>query len=172
MQRVFPMAAPRAMAANVLRGVVVFTAIMSVISVATVPASGRWIVALVWIPTFGLLFRVASRMGKVTFEVEGGALQIHGDLFRRNIPLSNLRLSEARHLDLSGEPALAPVIRLGGTALPGYQSGWYRLRNGEKAFVYLTDYTKAIHLPTTLGYSLLLSPDDPQAFLDAVRGAH
>jgi hypothetical protein len=55
-----------------------------------------------------------------------------------------------------------------GTGLPGYQSGWFRLANGESALVYLTDRSKAVHIPTTLGYSLLLSPDDPDGFLAAL----
>lgn len=56
-----------------------------------------------------------------------------------------------------------------GTGLPGYQSGWFRLANGERALLYLTDRSKAVHVPTTLGYSLLLSPDDPDAFLSALK---
>ena len=60
-------------------------------------------------------------------------------------------------------------MRTWGTGLPGYQSGWFRLRNGERALVYLTDRRKAVYVPTALGYSLLLSPDDPGAFLSALE---
>jgi hypothetical protein len=38
-----------------------------------------------------------------------------------------------------------------GTAVPGYRSGWFRLRNGREALVYLTDRSQAVHVPTTPG---------------------
>jgi len=49
------------------------------------------------------------------------------------------------------EDGLQPKSRRMGTALPGYQAGWFRLRNGEKALLYLTDRTRAIYIPTQLG---------------------
>ena len=64
---------------------------------------------------------------------------------------------------------LQPKWRRIGTALPGYQAGWFRLRNGEKALLYLTDRTRAVYIPTTAGYSLLLSPADPDAYLSRLR---
>lgn len=43
------------------------------------------------------------------------------------------------------------------------------LANGESALLYLTDRRKAVHVPTALGYSLLNSPDDPDAFVSELR---
>ena len=54
--------------------------------------------------------------------------------------------------------------------MPGYQAGWLRLKNGERALVYLTDKTRAVYIPTTEDYSVLVSPDEPDAFLSALRG--
>ena len=34
---------------------------------------------------------------------------------------------------------LRPGLRTMGTGLPGYRAGWFRLRNGEKALLYLTE---------------------------------
>jgi hypothetical protein len=55
-----------------------------------------------------------------------------------------------------------------GTGLPGYRAGWFRLRNGEKALLYLTDANRAVYIPTTAGYGVLFSPVDPEAFLAAL----
>jgi hypothetical protein len=49
------------------------------------------------------------------------------------------------------------------------QVGWFRLRNGEQALLYLTDTSRAVYVPTTAGYSVLLSPQEPDEFLAAVR---
>ena len=44
------------------------------------------------------------------------------------------------------------------------------MHSGEKALVYMTDRTRAVYVPTTAGYSVLVSPADPEAFVSAVRG--
>jgi hypothetical protein len=48
-------------------------------------------------------------------------------------------LGGARRVGLSREVDLQPAGRTLGTGLPGYQAGWFRLRNGEKALLYLTN---------------------------------
>jgi hypothetical protein len=103
------------------------------------------------------------------FEVVGEGLRLRGDLYGRIVPREQLVLDGARRVDFAGEPGLLPKWKRVGTSLPGYQSGWFRLRNGEKALLYLTDRARAVYIPTTAGYSLLLSPLDPDGFLDALR---
>jgi hypothetical protein len=80
-----------------------------------------------------------------------------------------MQAARARRVDFAATPELRPGRRTMGTGLPGYQSGWFRLANGEKALLYLTDRRRAVYVPTSAGYSLLLSPDDPDAFLEALR---
>jgi hypothetical protein len=104
-----------------------------------------------------------------SFEVSSAGLRLQGDWYGRAIPAEQLRGQAAKRVDFAAEPALAPKMRTMGTGLPGYQAGWFRLRNGEKALLYLTDRNRAVYVPTTAGYSLLLSPADPDAFLSAVR---
>jgi hypothetical protein len=53
--------------------------------------------------------------------------------------------------------------------MPGYQGGWFRLENGESGLLYLTDWQRVAVVPTTDGYTLLLSPADPEGFLAALR---
>ena len=59
----------------------------------------------------------------------------------------------------------APTRRTLGTGLPGYASGWFRLHNGEKALVYLSRRDQVVYVPTSEGYSLLLSVEHPQRFI-------
>lgn len=105
------------------------------------------------------------------FEVSADTLRLHGDFYGRTVALSAIRPGTARRVDLDVVEELQPRARTWGTGLPGYQSGWFRLRNGERALLYLTDRRKAVYVPTTLGYSLLLSPTDPDAFLAALTAA-
>jgi hypothetical protein len=103
------------------------------------------------------------------FELSDAGLRLRGDLYGRLIPAAELRGGAARIVDLGATDELQPRLRTMGTALPGYRAGWFRLRNGEKALLYVTDTRQAVYLPTRRGYSLLLSPQQPERFLERLR---
>lgn len=104
-----------------------------------------------------------------SFEVSTEGLRLRGDLYGRLVPASEIRTGEVRRLDLGSEPDYAPRVRTLGTALPGYRSGWFRLKNGEKALLYMTDRVKAVLVPTVNNYSIIVSPSDPDAFVAAMK---
>ena len=139
-----------------------------------VPAAARglWIVlAFVMIVlafVVIMLAKTARGAQTSTFELSPAGLRVRGDLYGRFIPASSLRGGEAHRLRET-DTGLIPVTRRMGTAMPGYQSGWFRLRDGEKALLYLTDRTRAVYVPTRSGYSLLLSVTDPDRFLARLR---
>ena len=140
-----------------------------------VPAQGR--VGLILVGFVGLLLIAVMVLLLTTvrggyasrFEVSAEGLRLRGDLWGRRIPASAIRGAEARLVDLSTSPELAPSWRTAGTALVSYNSGWFRLKNGEKALLYLTDRHSVAYIPTTLGYSLLLSPQEPERFLSRLK---
>ena len=103
------------------------------------------------------------------FAVTETGLDFRGDIYGKRVPWTALRVSEARLTDLSQEGGLRPRSRRFGTGLPGYAAGWFRLNNGERALVYLTRRKPVLYVPTSLGYSLLLSPQDPEGLLAALR---
>lgn len=110
---------------------------------------------------------VGSRTAK--FEISPDGLRLRGDLYSRFIPRSELRASEATRVDWSAQAGFTPSVRTLGTGLPGYQAGWFRLQNGEKALLYLTDRSRAVYIPTTRGHGILLSPSDPEGLVRALR---
>jgi hypothetical protein len=103
------------------------------------------------------------------FEVSPDGLRLRGDLYGRLIPAEQLKGASVRRVDFSVTPDLAPAWRTMGTGLPGYRSGWFRLKNGEKALLYLTDANRAVYVETTAGYGVLVSPEQPDEFVAAVR---
>jgi hypothetical protein len=138
------------------------------------PAESRYLwffIPVIVILLGGVALLVTSARGAHAsrFEIRADGLRLEGDLYGHLVPGSQLRLDLARRVDLGREEELRPKSRRLGTALPGYQAGWFRLRNGEKALLYLTDRTRAVYIPTTAGYSLLLSPADPDGFLSRLR---
>ena len=138
------------------------------------PASLRtlWVfLPLVLVPLGIVTFVLGASfigMRGARFEVSNAELRLSGDLYGRTIPAADLRGGSARRVNINkGE--YQPTRRTLGTGLPGYRAGWFRLRNGEKALLYVTDPTKVVYVPTRVGYAIMLSPRDPDGFLDAVQ---
>jgi hypothetical protein len=139
-----------------------------------VPGQGRilWfalpLLSLV-IAGIGVVVYSLSASRTARFEVSNAGLRLRGDFYGRLIPARSLRLDAARAVDLRKEPTLEPVLRTVGTAIGGYRAGWFRLRDGERALLYVTDPTHVAYVPTTEGYSVMLSVADPAAFLASLR---
>ena len=104
------------------------------------------------------------------FEVSEAGLRLRGDLYGRLIPFESIQVDHVRVVDFQQEPSLRPSWRTMGTGLPGYQGGWFRLKDGTKALLYLTDPSKAVFIPTDLGFGVLLSPQDPNGLVEALKG--
>lgn len=140
---------------------------------AITPASSAplWFLAaigLVLASVLGALAWTAWSSRHARVEVDAARLRIVGDFWGRSVPRAALDLERAEVLDLRSERERAPRGRTFGTGLPGYASGWFRLANGEKALAYLTDWSRVAYVPTSEGYALLLSVDDPARFLAAL----
>lgn len=129
-----------------------------------------WVVAVFLILTMaGTLALLFSGARRPSFEVSPEGLRVRGNLYGRFIPASQLRIAEAQVVNLNATQDLRPKWRTNGVGLPGYSIGWFRLRNREKALLFLTDRTRAVHIPTTEGYVVLISPQNPDAFVKALR---
>ena len=105
------------------------------------------------------------------YEMSADGLRILGGIYGRTIPLADLAADEAKAVDLARERDLQLRIRTNGVGLPGYQAGWFRLRNGGKALAFVTDRHRVVQIPTRTGYILLLSVTKPEEFVRALRQA-
>jgi hypothetical protein len=138
-------------------------------TIAPAGIKSAWLVLLILIPiiAIGGLSLLGARSAR--FEVSREGLRLRGDFYGRFIPAAELRPDLAARADFAATPDLLPARRTLGTGLPGYQAGWFKLRNGEKALLYLTDRSRAVYVPTSAGYSVLISPADPDGFVSALR---
>lgn len=139
-----------------------------------VPASAKpiWIlgaICIILVIIFAALAYTAYSARNSRVEVSADSLRIVGDFWGRSIDFASLQLDKAAIIGLDSSSNYAPRRRTFGTAVPGYASGWFRLHNGEKALAYLTNRDSVVYIPTSLGYSLLLSADRPEQLLDALR---
>ena len=77
-------------------------------------------------------------------------------------------MAKARIVNLDEQKKLRPGFRIAGTRLPGLRSGWFRLHDGRRAYVVLTDWRRAVELPRRDGRVYLFSLQRPEAFIDAL----
>jgi len=115
----------------------------------------------------GFAIHLAMRRHRVVVDADG--LEVATTFYRRRLAWAALGLDDARVLDLGEHTGYKPALKSNGTALPGFRSGWFRLRNREKALVAMTSGPRVLWLPTTQGYGLLLQPRQPKALLDHLR---
>lgn len=145
---------------------------MDVFAISPPSPKPLWILAIICVLLAVVLMALAytaysSRNSRV--EIKSDRIKLVGDLWGREIPFNMLNVYGARILDLTGNPEYSPKRRTFGMGLPGYASGWFRLRNGEKALVYLTKRRDVVYVPTSDGYSLLLSVEEPERFVETLQ---
>lgn len=114
-------------------------------------------------PVFIFLF---AQLFLVKVVVSPTQLQAGGGLYKIQVPLSALRLQEAKS---STSKADAPRLglRSNGIGMPGLQLGWFMV-NGKKTFVAVSDMRGSVYIPTALDYDLIVAPQDREGFLHEV----
>ena len=115
---------------------------------------------------FGWLFLSVSDL---SVTVTNQSLEVNIPLYGRVIPISNLALDTAEVSDIHPSSPFRPAIRTNGIGLPGYAVGWFKLTNGDKALLSLTSRERVVYILTTDGYSLLLSVNDPDTFIQELK---
>jgi len=128
-----------------------------------------WGVSVLLVAMIALLAYMAYASRHTRFEVSTAGLRIVGGFYGRTIPLGTLAADRARVLDLDRDAAYRFGWRSNGVNMPGYRAGWFRLKNKEKALVFVTDPHRVVYIPTRDSYSVMLSVETPEMFLEAVR---
>ena len=139
--------------------------------VSMLPPHGTPRPSLLWLLFIALLLGVlALAMRRRRIRVEDGALAVDATLYGQRVPVAALDLAKARIVDLREDRELMPVRGINRFGPPGLRGGYYALRNGQRAFCLLTSLERVLVLPQRDGRVLLLSPKDPDALLERLRG--
>jgi hypothetical protein len=108
-------------------------------------------------------------MGREKFLISSEGLKISGFPYGRFIAAREIDVAHAQAVDLNVNPDYRLVRKTNGSGLPGYQAGWFRMANGDKALAFVTDKKRVVRIPTRQDYTVLLSVDNPQEFLRVLR---
>ena len=140
--------------------------------IVPVPLSALWVIlaaVLVCLLLTAFLSTLVFIARHVMFDVNTNGLLIKGGIYTRSIPKDSVLRGGIRILDLRVSPKYKIKRRLNGLGLKKLQLGWFRLENGEKALVFLSDSSDVVYIPTREGYALLISPLHPNRFIQAIN---
>lgn len=117
----------------------------------------------------GIWYVLDRAMRRQALDLSPSTLEVKTSFYTSRTPLAGMQLGQARVIDLEEHTDLAPRIKTNGYALPGFKSGHFRLKNGNKAFVAIAGQRHVLWLPTNTGKGLLLQPRQPDLLLQKLR---
>ncbi len=117
----------------------------------------------------GLFIFIGYSSRNAKFEVSDQGLRIKGAIYGRFIPREDIIRDEVEIINLETRQEYKPRLRTNGVGLPGYQEGWFKLKNNEKALLFVTDRSSVVYIPTTQKYSVLLSTINSMEFYDSIK---
>jgi hypothetical protein len=116
-----------------------------------------------------LLYSVANQGRNATFTVSDTGLNIGPGVYGRFIRRDQIETDGVKVIDLHIDKDYALARKTNGSNLPGYNAGWFKLKNGEKALVFVTDQSRVVYVPTTDNYSVLLSTLHAEEMVGALQ---
>ncbi len=114
---------------------------------------------------------LAARIRRAGVALNAQAIGIDSGVSSRLIALQSLAPHGLREIDLTLHPELRPLLRTWGIGLPGFNGGWYRLRDGRKALCLITERERVCMLEDETGVAYLLSLADPAPLKRALQAA-
>jgi len=120
------------------------------------------------IPMVIFSFAIIHSMKNASITLTENELTIKSIFYGRKIPIENILINDIRRINLEEETGYNISLRRNGISLPGYQAGWMRLRNGERALTFLTDKSNVVFIPTK-EYLVLVSIPNIDEFINRIR---
>ena len=143
--------------------------IYAIIPAASGPYIFILVFSLVLIAVIGLFVFIGYSSRHVSFELNDQGLRISRCLYGRFIPREKIAASGVMAINLNAESGYQPKLRTNGIGLPGYAEGWFKLKNKQKALMFVTDRSHVVYIPTTENYSVLLSVKEADEFVASIR---
>ncbi|MGI2259642.1 PH domain-containing protein [Shewanella sp. GXUN23E] len=108
------------------------------------------------------------------YKAQSAEVSLNMTQFRLDVPFygetlarSELIAGGVREINLNEEPGLKPDLRTNGMGMPGFQLGWFRLDDGQKALMAVGTGTQVL-IPTHKGYVIIVSTSDAERLIAAL----
>jgi len=112
----------------------------------------------------GLLIGIIHAVKNTSIAINDNNVIIKSFLYGRKIPIQDIKINETRMINLNQESEFNISVRTNGIGLPNFYSGWMRLKNGQKALVFLTDREKVLLMPVN-DFIILFSMERGEEFI-------
>lgn len=117
-----------------------------------------------------LMSALGFTMSDNELRLDDGRLVLHAaHFYQHERPLGEFDLARARAGSLDAIPEARLGVRSNGISLPGYAAGRFARQGGGAVFALLTDRGRVVYLPARIGPSLLISVEEPERLLAALR---
>lgn len=138
-----------------------------------------WIVGLaVGIAALGLVVAAMEYSpGPPAYTLTSTSLTIHDRFYPVTLQRGTVDIAGIRVVDIATERGWRPTLRTDGFANAHYQSGWFRVENGQNVRMYRAGGTELVLLPprgsgnAVLYQAVLYQAGDPGDFVRAIRAA-
>jgi hypothetical protein len=127
------------------------------------------ITGVILIIVFGLFATFGYQSRHTIFVFTDQGLRIGPGLYGRTIPWEKIAIGNVKVINLDIEKEYQPQWRMNGAGLPGFSAGWFKLKNKEKALVFVTDRSRVVYIPTSENYSVLLSVREAEEFAELIH---
>lgn len=115
-----------------------------------------------------LLFAAGAFFSKIT--VFDDSLKISIPFYARTVLLSAVDAQQIAVVSFDDHKGYKPSFRTNGLGVPGYGVGWFLLRDGTRALVAIGSADNAVYIPTSEGFSILATIENPDSFVSLITG--
>jgi hypothetical protein len=143
--------------------------VFGIVPASSGPSIFIWVLSVILLAVIGLFVYIGYSSRNIQFTINDDGLRISPGLYGRLIPREAIKTEGVRVINLTIDSEYLPKWRTNGVGLPGYSAGWFKLKNGEKALVFLTERTRVVYMPTTENYSVLLSVREAEEFAGVLQ---
>jgi len=118
------------------------------------------IIGGIFLIVFGTVFLSIRNTGEIRIDEGRMELKIP---FGRDKAITTEEIISVREINIFKDKECRPVRKISGGKIGEVRTGWFRLSNGEKAFLTL-EGPRALYIETTLGFNALVGANDFEAF--------
>ena len=127
------------------------------------------VISFILICIVALFIFIGYSSRHVSFVVSDEGLRIRGAMYGRFIPSGDIVGEGVKVVNFEIDSEYKPKRRTNGIGLPGYSEGWFKLKNDEKALMFVTERSSVVYIPTTKDYSVLLSVREAEEFAGMIK---
>jgi hypothetical protein len=119
--------------------------------------------------TSALWYFLNRAMSRHRIEWQSDGFIVLTSFYKQIYARKDFLLDSAMVVNLENDKAHRPIFKTNGYSVPGFKSGWFRLRNRQSAFCAMGEGKRILLLPTNKGHCLMLGTAAPEKTLEQLK---